>query len=202
MAHESPSGGSGIAPEVEVRSRPYVQAKGLNTKYPLIDNDPHFKRVIRYARPQDYYWGATAAAAGPAGFYLWEKISPSYVSKGGFPPMMRLCTIMSLTGGFLLGYQFSIHRFYGLTENRREYEMDMREMVDKAKKGEPLYGHSRLSEYMQGVAARNSRHSGLFLYVIPWFNFVNHQQHGVDTAKYYQQAERELAAEEAMTQPS
>jgi len=31
--------------------------------------------------------------------------------------------------------------------------------------------------------------------VIPWFNFVNHNQHGVDTAKYYQQAERELEAE-------
>ena len=31
--------------------------------------------------------------------------------------------------------------------------------------------------------------------VIPWPNFVNHNQHGVDTTKYYQQAERELEAE-------
>lgn len=91
--------------------------------------------------------------------------------------------------------------------------MDMREMVDKVKKGEPLYGKSQLSEYLQGVAARNSRYTGLFAHVIPWFNVVNHnqvyqpfhgavyrivtnfQQHGVDTAKYYQQAERELEAE-------
>ena len=65
-------------------------------------------------------------------------------------------------------------RFYGLTENRREIDMDMREMVDKVKKGEPLYGKSSLSEHMQGVAARNSRYSGLFLFAIPWFNFVNH----------------------------
>ena len=65
-------------------------------------------------------------------------------------------------------------RFYGLTENRREIDMDMREMVDKVKKGEPLYGRSSLSEHMQGVAARNSRYTGLFLYAIPWFNFVNH----------------------------
>lgn len=92
--------------------------------------------------------------------------------------------------------------------------MDMREMVDKVKRKEPLYGTSSLSPYMQGVASRNSRYSGVFLHVIPWFNFVNHEQvcysslpalgqfidawkHGVDTAKYYQQAERELAAEQA-----
>ena len=73
--------------------------------------------------------------------------------------------------------------------------MDMREMVDKVKKGEPLYGHSTLTPYMQGVAARNSRYSAIMAHVIPWPNFVNHNQHGVDTAKYYQQAERELEAE-------
>lgn len=54
--------------------------------------------------------------------------------------------------------------------------MDMREMVDKVKKGEPLYGTSELSEHMQGVAARNSRYSGLFSHVLPWVNIVNHNQ--------------------------
>jgi len=63
-----------------------------------------------------------------------------------------------------------------MTENERERQMDMREMVDKAKKGEPLYGESQLSEYMQGVAARNSRYSGVILHLLPWFNFVNHNQ--------------------------
>lgn len=86
-------------------------------------------------------------------------------------------------------------RFYGATENRREMEMDMREMVDKVKRGEPLYGESQLTPHMQGVAARQSRYSSLFMGVLPWFNFVNHGQHGVDTAKYYQQAERELEQE-------
>lgn len=86
-------------------------------------------------------------------------------------------------------------RFYGFTENAREVEMDMREMVDKVKRGEPLYGVSQLSPHLQGVAARQSRFSSLFSDVVPWFNFVNHSQHGVDTAKYYQQAERELEAE-------
>ena len=86
-------------------------------------------------------------------------------------------------------------RFYGATENAREIEMDMREMVDKVKAGQPLYGESQLSPYLQGVAARQSRYSALFFSTVPWFNFVNHNQHGVDTAKYYQQAERELEAE-------
>jgi hypothetical protein len=67
-------------------------------------------------------------------------------------------------------------RFYGMEENKREIEMDMREMVDKVKKGEPLYGRSSLTPYMQGVAARNSRYTGIWLHVIPWFNFVNHDQ--------------------------
>ena len=88
-----------------------------------------------------------------------------------------------------------IVRFYGGTENAREREMDMREMVDKVKRGESLYGESQLTPHMQGVAARQSRYSALFMGVVPWFNFVNHNQHGVDTAKYYQQAERELEAE-------
>jgi hypothetical protein len=67
-------------------------------------------------------------------------------------------------------------RFYGFTENTREVEMDMREMVDKVKKGEPLYGTSQVSSYLQGVAARNSRYSQLFIHVLPWINVVNHDQ--------------------------
>ena len=54
--------------------------------------------------------------------------------------------------------------------------MDMREMVDRVKKGEPLYGKSSLTPHMQGVASRNSRYTGVWLHVIPWFNFVNHDQ--------------------------
>jgi hypothetical protein len=67
-------------------------------------------------------------------------------------------------------------RFYGARENEREVNMDMREMVEKVKKGEPLYGTSTASPYMQGVAARNSRFSGLLAHVVPWANFVNHNQ--------------------------
>merc|ERR1711977_59977 len=131
--------------------------KKVDTDYPLIDSDPHFKRVIGYARKSDYVAGAATATAGPGLMLLWERIAPSLVGKGGFAPIMRLSGAIGLSAGFLMFYQRSILRFYGFTEN--------------------------------------SRYSGVWLHVLPWFNFVNHNQHGVDTAKYYQQAERELEAE-------
>ncbi|KAL8383457.1 hypothetical protein RB595_010585 [Gaeumannomyces hyphopodioides] len=155
----------------------FVPSKVAKTDYPLIDNDPHFKRVVGYARPSDYAAGGTAAAAGPGILLALEKFSPSYVGKGGFAPAMRLCGGLGLVGGFLYFYTRSSLRFYGMAENQREMDMDMREMVAK------------------GVAARQSRYSTLFMGAMPWFNFVNHSQHGVDTAKYYRQAERELEAE-------
>ncbi|KAF3768592.1 NADH-ubiquinone oxidoreductase 21 kDa subunit [Cryphonectria parasitica EP155] len=176
-------------------SQTYIPSRQIKTDYPLIDNDPHFKRVIGYARPSDYAFGATAAAAGPGLLWTMERFAPSYVGRGGFARVMRLAGAIGICGGFLAFYNRSILRFYGFTENAREVEMDMREMVDKVKRGEPLYGVSKLSAHMQGVAARQSRFSSLFSDVVPWFNFVNHNQHGVDTAKYYRQAERELEAE-------
>lgn len=148
-----------------------------------------------YARTSDYVAGSLLGVSGPALMLFWERISPSEVSGRGFASAMRLSGGIGLVGAFLLTYSRSVNRFYGVTENRREIDMDMKEMVEKVKKGEPLYGRSTMTEYMQGVASRQSRYSGFFLHVMPWFNFVNHAQHGVDTAKYYQQAERELEAE-------
>ncbi|KAK7973847.1 hypothetical protein PG989_015695 [Apiospora arundinis] len=161
----------------------YVPSKVLKTDYP---------RVVGYARPSDYVHGLTAAAAGPGMLYAMEKFAPSQVGRGGFAQAMRLTGVIGAIGGFLYYYQRSTMRFYGMSENAREVDMDMREMVDKVKKGEALPDSP---PHMQGVAARQSRYSALFMYGIPWFNFVNHSQHGVDTAKYYRQAERELEGE-------
>ncbi|KAG8626411.1 hypothetical protein KVT40_005356 [Elsinoe batatas] len=186
------------APPLETpqQTRPVLPSKQLPSDYPLIDNDPHFKRVVRYARPSDYAWGAGVAAAVPATFIVMDRVSPF----PGLPKTLhrgplRLNYFLGATAGFLYFYSRSINRFYGFTENRREVELDMREMTDKVKKGEPLYGTSSLSEYMQGVASRQTRYTGVNLAILPWFNFVNHPYHGVDTAKYYQNAERELEAE-------
>ncbi|KAL2372296.1 hypothetical protein RJZ57_003238 [Blastomyces gilchristii] len=207
--------------------RPIVPPRVLKTDYPVIDTDPHVKRVFGYARPSDYVIGAGVGSMSPALFWLMERMHPANASPGTFGKAMRLATAIGFFGGLFTVYNTSCsmfaflfngilaasgiskltaplfchitERFYGFTENSREVEMDMREMVDKVKKGEPLYGVSSLSPYMQGVAARNSRYSSLFIHVLPWFNFVNHDQHGVDTAKYYQQAERELEAERQKT---
>ncbi|PKX99898.1 putative NADH-ubiquinone oxidoreductase 21 kDa subunit [Aspergillus campestris IBT 28561] len=172
-----------------------LPSKRANTDYPLIDSDPHLRRVFGYARPSDYAVAGGMAAASPLTFWMMERVSPSHVGRGGFAPVMRLATAVGLIGGLHILYQRSCNRFYGFSENSREADMDMREMVDKVKTGQPLYGTSQVSPYLQGVAARNSRFSELFIHVIPWFNVVNHDQHGVDTAKYYQQAERELETE-------
>ncbi|KAF2748207.1 hypothetical protein M011DRAFT_422462 [Sporormia fimetaria CBS 119925] len=179
----------------ETRSQPVVPDKLPTGEYPLIDNDPHISRVIRYARPMDWAQGLAVGAISPGLMLYWEKVSPSFVGKGGFAPVMRLSVAIGLSGAFMFTYARSSHRFYGARENRREIEMDMREMVDKVKRGESLYGESTLSEYMQGVAHRNSRYSATFAHVIPMPNFVNHPYHGVDTAKYYRQAELELEQE-------
>ena len=151
--------------------------------------------MLSYARPSDYTASAAFAALIPSTMLFWERISPSEVGRNGFRQIMRLSLTLGAFSGFYRFYSRSLNRFYGFSENRREVDMDMREMTDKVKKGEPLYGVSTMTEFMQGAASRQSRYSGVFLHVMPWFNFVNHNQHGVDTAKYYQNAERELEAE-------
>ena len=161
----------------------------------LIDSDPHFSRVVKYARPADYVAGSLLATAGPAVTLWWERVAPSGVTPKNFASIMRLSAGVSISAGFFLFYSRSIHRFYGFSENRREIDMDMREMTDRVKRGEPLYGVSTMTAYMQGAASRQSRYAGVWSHVMPWFNFVNHQHHGVDTAKYYRQAELELEAE-------
>lgn len=104
-----------------------------------------------------------------------ERFAPSFSGKGAFGVPFRLSVGIGLTAGLFLVYQKSCLRFYGFTENEREQQLDMREMVDKVKKGEPLYGETTLTPYMEGVSARNSRYSALMLHVVPMFNFANHR---------------------------
>jgi hypothetical protein len=56
----------------------------------------------------------------------------------------------------------------GLTENAREAALDAQELGARAKRGEPIYGETDLSDYIQGVAARNSTWSQLKLSAMPW----------------------------------
>lgn len=73
--------------------------------------DRHFKRVVGYARTEDYVAGGLSAAFAPAALYTLEKFAPSHAGKGGFPKVMRLATFIGLTGGFLYFYQRSSSTF-------------------------------------------------------------------------------------------
>lgn len=46
--------------------------------------------------------------------------------------------------------------------------MDKRELSELAAAGKSLYGDSDMSEYLQGVASRNSTWSQLKLHAMPW----------------------------------
>lgn len=73
----------------------------------LADICSHFTRVVRYARPSDYAVGAAHVAAGPALLLLMERVSPSYVGRRGFAPIMRATCFISLAAGFLKLYSRS-----------------------------------------------------------------------------------------------
>ncbi|KDN41327.1 hypothetical protein K437DRAFT_258315 [Tilletiaria anomala UBC 951] len=159
--------------------------KDINTPYPLIDSDPHFRRVIKYFRPSDYAAWAGSAAAFPGGLYLMELFDTTRPKKG-LGPALRLSTFLGAAGGFLLAYQRSSFRLWGWSENEIEQSLASKEL-EVAKAGGPLpagYGQSDLSDYIQGVAHRNSAFSQLKFSAMPWFNFSNHKHHGPSTADF------------------
>lgn len=73
----------------------------------------------------------------------------------------------------------------------REQKRDFEELSAIAKQGKPVYGQSELPEFVQGAAHRNSVWSQLKFGSLPWFNLVSHPHHGVDTAKYYVETDKE-----------
>jgi hypothetical protein len=120
-------------------------------------------------------------------------------------------------------------RFWGWSENEREFKRDLQELSQRAREGKPLYGTSNQPEWVQQAAAANSTFSQLKFCAHPQvllpssttdflisssyfqlpclctpspllqsflvsnrlyrFNFVNHNVHGSDPAKYGVQKE-------------
>ncbi|WFD48138.1 hypothetical protein GLX27_002806 [Malassezia furfur] len=150
-----------------------MPVKEFETPYPLIDTDPHFKRVVNNFRPSDYTVWAGTTAAFPGALFLMEQASPTRARRG-LGTSMRFATVLGAIGGFLYAYQRSSFRLWGWSENEPEQE---RAKADAAAGKVPGMGDSRLSPEMQGVAFRNSVFSQLSLAVLPWFNFVNHKYH-------------------------
>ncbi len=93
---------------VDAKRRDTVEKKAQEWLVDLtLITSRHFKRVIGYARPSDYAHGIGAAAAGPGLLYAMERISPSYVGRGGFAHAMRLAGVIGMFGGFFYFYQRS-----------------------------------------------------------------------------------------------
>ncbi|KAF8519004.1 NADH-ubiquinone oxidoreductase complex I, 21 kDa subunit-domain-containing protein [Hysterangium stoloniferum] len=180
-----------------------MPTKQLNTPYPLIDQDPHFSRVVRYFRLSDYAALAGATAAFPGVMYLLgyplcilpavttdfgtetERIDPTRVrGRPGLRVPLIYSTVLGFMGGFLLAYQRSTFRFWGWTENEREEARDLAELSALAEEGKPLYGISSQPEWVKQTAAGNSTFSQLKFGAAPMFNFVSHNHHGTDPAKY------------------
>jgi hypothetical protein len=58
-------------------------------------------------RKSDYAAGVAVAAGNPLALYVMEKVSPSFVGRGGFAPGMRLTVGLGLGAGFLVSYSLS-----------------------------------------------------------------------------------------------
>lgn len=165
------------------------------SKYEVIDQDPLFSRVVSYFRVSDYAVWAAATVAAPLSLVLLEKYEPVQGRKFKMPPPMflRATGLIGLTAGFIMAYNRSSKRFWGVSENKREVEMDRFQIKSLLAKGQNPYGNedSTLTPYLQDVSSRYSRNSQLLLGVIPWFNFVKHPYHGIDLNKYYEVREGE-----------
>ncbi|ODV84599.1 hypothetical protein CANARDRAFT_29124 [[Candida] arabinofermentans NRRL YB-2248] len=157
-------------------------------RYELIDEDPIFSKVVRFFRPSDYLTWAIGTISAPAGLYLMELYEPAIGRKFTKPPPMILrgAGLIGFIGGFLMAYNKSTKRLWGWSENKREVEKDRYEVKKSLSLGLNPYGESSMNLYMQDVSSRNSKNSQLMLAFIPWFNFTNHINHGVDLRKYYE----------------
>lgn len=164
-------------------------------KYEVIDQDPLFSKVVSYFRPSDYLTWIGATVAGPLSLILLEKYEPATGRQFKMPkPMfLRAGGLIGFTTGFLLAYNQSTKRFWGVSENDREVQKDRAEIRALLAQGKNPYGveESTLTPYLQDVSARYSKNSQFLIGILPWFNFVNHPYHGVDLKKYYEVREGE-----------
>ena len=149
------------------------------TTFPQLDADPSFTRVVRYFRPSDYaFWGASIAGF-PAALWALEYVNPTQPHSAAANRLgYRVGAFTGLIGGFLLAYQRSSARFWGWTENEREHQRYLAEIEHHLRQGTPVHGTSRLTPYLQRIAANNSTFAASKFDVMPWFNVVSHPHHG------------------------
>ena len=98
----------------------------LNAPFPVVDADPHFNRVLRNLRSQDYLLWGGATAFAPGALYGMgapgpyprrgtsshapslspaELADPTRTPRALMRTSLRLATFLGFAGGFLLAYQ-------------------------------------------------------------------------------------------------
>jgi hypothetical protein len=158
------------------------------TEYEVIDIDPHFTKVVRYMRGSDLVKIGLFTLSGPlfmsATTYFSTRGRDFHVSAR----YLRLTSLLGFTAGFLDRYSVGVQRFQGGLENAREVRKDRYEIKSLLAQGKSPYylEKSELPEWLRKVAAKNSTNSVNGLALIPWFNFVHHEFHGVSLDKYYE----------------
>lgn len=104
----------------------------VETKYPLIDADPHASRVIRYFRPSDYAFWAGSTIAFPSLLYAWGSIKLYHVMpvlknflEMADPTHTRIKTPLKFGGlfGFLGGFMFAYQRSSSMCHCRDPLEI-------------------------------------------------------------------------------
>jgi hypothetical protein len=72
----------------------------------------HWRRAFRYARTEDWTFGAGMAAVGPAFMAVTERFAPSFAGRGAYPPIFRLSIAIGAVAGLGLVYERSCCTFH------------------------------------------------------------------------------------------
>lgn len=79
----------------------------FSTPFPVLDTDPHFRRVVSYFRPSDYLAWAAGTAGFPLGLYVLEKVNPTVRHARQLRAPLAVGALFGFIGGFFYAYQTS-----------------------------------------------------------------------------------------------
>ncbi|KAI8892195.1 NADH-ubiquinone oxidoreductase complex I, 21 kDa subunit-domain-containing protein [Globomyces pollinis-pini] len=90
-----------------------------HTPYPVLEEEPHLKKVVAYFRPSDYATIAAFTTVFPGALYLSEMRSPNLHPKL-LPKVLAVQIPFFFAAGVLFATQNTYFRFWGWKENDRE----------------------------------------------------------------------------------
>ena len=136
--------------------------KSMQSEYPVIDRDPTIYKVVGLFRTIDYLTVVGGSVLSAGAMVIWNNSVPI----ADYRKTVRLAAAFGLIGGFMLAYQNSSYRLWGMSENAREVELHKTLKVKE----------TVLDPQLASVAYRNTVNSQLLLSIVPMFNFVHHNK--------------------------